>query len=90
MYRLVVITSKEFGTDREAARLALEAENIESRPVWKSMHLQPVFEGEEKTGNTRKAGQAREGRKVKKRKRRYRLFVTGYEQDGKDGSGLFV
>ena len=24
--------------------LALEAENIESRPVWKPMHLQPVFE----------------------------------------------
>lgn len=26
-------------------RLALEAENIESRPVWKPMHLQPVFRG---------------------------------------------
>ena len=24
---------------------ALEAENIESRPVWKPMHLQPVFGG---------------------------------------------
>lgn len=24
-------------------RLALEAENIESRPLWKPMHLQPVF-----------------------------------------------
>jgi dTDP-4-amino-4,6-dideoxygalactose transaminase len=24
---------------------ALEAENIESRPVWKPMHLQPVFRG---------------------------------------------
>ena len=24
-------------------RLALEADNIESRPVWKPMHLQPVF-----------------------------------------------
>ncbi|HQQ92489.1 MAG TPA: DegT/DnrJ/EryC1/StrS family aminotransferase, partial [Kiritimatiellia bacterium] len=24
---------------------ALERENIESRPVWKPMHLQPVFEG---------------------------------------------
>jgi pyridoxal phosphate-dependent aminotransferase EpsN len=24
-------------------RLALEAENIESRPIWKPMHLQPVF-----------------------------------------------
>ncbi len=27
----------------EAVRLALEAANIESRPVWKPMHLQPVF-----------------------------------------------
>ncbi|MDE7287119.1 MAG: DegT/DnrJ/EryC1/StrS family aminotransferase, partial [Lachnospiraceae bacterium] len=24
---------------------ALEAENIECRPIWKPMHLQPVFEG---------------------------------------------
>jgi dTDP-4-amino-4,6-dideoxygalactose transaminase len=31
------------GVDREAIRLALEAENIEARPVWKPMHLQPVF-----------------------------------------------
>jgi dTDP-4-amino-4,6-dideoxygalactose transaminase len=29
----------------EQLRLALEAENIESRPVWKPMHLQPVFAG---------------------------------------------
>lgn len=29
---------------REALRLALEKENIESRPLWKPMHLQPVFE----------------------------------------------
>jgi dTDP-4-amino-4,6-dideoxygalactose transaminase len=33
----------EHGVDREAVRLALEAENIEARPVWKPMHLQPVF-----------------------------------------------
>ena len=26
---------------------ALEAENIESRPIWKPMHLQPVFDGAE-------------------------------------------
>ena len=31
------------GTDREALRVALEKENIEARPVWKPMHLQPVF-----------------------------------------------
>ena len=29
---------------REALRLALEACNIESRPLWKPMHLQPIFE----------------------------------------------
>ncbi len=32
-----------FGADREAVRLALESENIESRPFWKPLHLQPVF-----------------------------------------------
>lgn len=29
----------------EKIRLALEAENIESRPVWKPMHMQPVYKG---------------------------------------------
>lgn len=29
---------------REKLRLAFETENIESRPLWKPMHLQPVFE----------------------------------------------
>ncbi|WP_281298276.1 DegT/DnrJ/EryC1/StrS family aminotransferase [Flavobacterium limnophilum] len=32
------------GIDRETVRLALEADNIESRPLWKPMHLQPIFE----------------------------------------------
>lgn len=31
------------GTDRETIRLALDAAQIESRPVWKPLHLQPVF-----------------------------------------------
>lgn len=31
------------GINREDIRLALEAENIESRPLWKPMHLQPIF-----------------------------------------------
>lgn len=31
------------GKTREDLRLALESENIESRPLWKPMHLQPVF-----------------------------------------------
>jgi len=33
------------GTDREKLRLAFEAAHIESRPLWKPMHLQPVFAG---------------------------------------------
>ena len=39
----ITIDPRAFGADREAIRLALEAENIESRPLWKPMHLQPVF-----------------------------------------------
>lgn len=31
------------GITRETIRHAFEAENIESRPLWKPMHLQPVF-----------------------------------------------
>ena len=32
------------GITREDVRLVLERENIESRPLWKPLHLQPVFE----------------------------------------------
>jgi pyridoxal phosphate-dependent aminotransferase EpsN len=32
-----------FGASQEDIRLALETENIEARPLWKPMHLQPVF-----------------------------------------------
>ena len=39
----VVIEPEAFGADREAVRLALEAEDIEARPLWKPMHLQPIF-----------------------------------------------
>jgi dTDP-4-amino-4,6-dideoxygalactose transaminase len=45
-YWLSAITideNKTKGITRETLRLALEAENIESRPLWKPMHLQPVF-----------------------------------------------
>lgn len=41
-----------FGATREELRLALETENIEARPVWKPMHLQPVFAGCECVGGT--------------------------------------
>ena len=40
---VILITPEEFGVGREDVRLALEAENIEARPVWKPMHMQPVF-----------------------------------------------
>ncbi|OUC07960.1 hypothetical protein RY27_11900, partial [Litorilinea aerophila] len=40
-----------FGATREEIRLALEAANIESRPVWKPMHLQPVFRDCEYVGS---------------------------------------
>jgi dTDP-4-amino-4,6-dideoxygalactose transaminase len=42
---VILIHTEDFGADRETVRLALEKENIESRPIWKPMHLQPVFEG---------------------------------------------
>ncbi len=32
------------GTNREDIRLELQKHNIESRPLWKPMHLQPVFQ----------------------------------------------
>ena len=33
------------GVSREDVRLALERENIEARPVWKPLHLQPLLAG---------------------------------------------
>jgi len=38
------------GTDRERVRLALERADIECRPLWKPMHLQPVFRSAEHLG----------------------------------------
>lgn len=46
----LTIDPQQFGADREAVRLALAEENIESRPVWKPMHLQPVFHRYERVG----------------------------------------
>ncbi len=39
-----ILIDPSSGRDREGLRLAFEAQNIESRPLWKPMHLQPVFE----------------------------------------------
>jgi pyridoxal phosphate-dependent aminotransferase EpsN len=41
----LTIDPKAAGADREKVRLALAEENIEARPVWKPMHLQPIFNG---------------------------------------------
>lgn len=40
---IVVDPATNKGLTREEIRLAMEAENIESRPLWKPMHQQPVF-----------------------------------------------
>lgn len=40
----VAINSEIAGFAREDLRLTLEKDNIESRPLWKPMHLQPIFE----------------------------------------------
>lgn len=41
----ILVEQNEFGFSREDIRIALERLNIESRPLWKPMHLQPVFAG---------------------------------------------
>ncbi len=39
----ILVDSAQAGWTTEDLRLFLQAENIESRPLWKPMHLQPVF-----------------------------------------------
>lgn len=39
----IVIDPEKAGFSREDVRLRMEEENIETRPLWKPMHLQPVF-----------------------------------------------
>lgn len=41
----ITIDPAASGVDREQVRLALAEQNIEARPVWKPMHLQPIFAG---------------------------------------------
>src|SRR4030042_556093 len=67
---VILVTPKEFGVDRETVRMALEEENVESRPIWKPMHSQPVFEIDTKSSKL----------KVKsKDQRRYKARVVGGE-----------
>ncbi|MBE6401595.1 MAG: pyridoxal phosphate-dependent aminotransferase [Verrucomicrobia bacterium] len=39
----ILVDPEKFGTDYEALRQKLDAANIETRPLWKPMHLQPVY-----------------------------------------------
>jgi dTDP-4-amino-4,6-dideoxygalactose transaminase len=67
---VVLITPEEFGTDRETIQQALEVENIEARPVWKPMHLQPVFSV---------AAQSSKLKAESKTKKKYNARVVGGE-----------
>jgi pyridoxal phosphate-dependent aminotransferase EpsN len=46
----ITLDPGEAGLGREELRLELEAAGIEARPLWKPMHLQPVFAGYESVG----------------------------------------
>jgi pyridoxal phosphate-dependent aminotransferase EpsN len=39
----LTVATEAFGADREYIRLQLAKQQIEARPVWKPLHLQPVF-----------------------------------------------
>jgi dTDP-4-amino-4,6-dideoxygalactose transaminase len=39
----ILVDPERFGATREDIRLALEERDIESRPIWKPIHLQPVY-----------------------------------------------
>jgi dTDP-4-amino-4,6-dideoxygalactose transaminase len=49
------------GRSREDVRLHLESFDIESRPVWKPMHMQPLYEGCQVIGGNVSAGLFEEG-----------------------------
>ncbi|OPH56665.1 pyridoxal phosphate-dependent aminotransferase [Paenibacillus ferrarius] len=42
---VITIDEQEAGTSVQEVFAALTAQNIEARPVWKPLHLQPLFEG---------------------------------------------
>ena len=46
----LTIDPERFGADRETVRMTLASGRIEARPLWKPMHLQPVFRGAEAVG----------------------------------------
>ena len=77
---VVLISPEAFGRDRETVRLALEEENIEARPMWKPMHLQPVFRVETESSKLKGKEQvSRKGAKAQRKniKKRYPCRVVG-------------
>ena len=52
----MLVDPHAFGADREALRLALAEQGIESRPVWKPLHLQPAFRHAPHAGGAVAAG----------------------------------
>jgi pyridoxal phosphate-dependent aminotransferase EpsN len=48
----LTIDPDAFGATREEVRLELEHHNIESRPLWKPMHLQPLYEASPMIGGS--------------------------------------
>ena len=48
----ILVDEAKVGFSREELRLHLEENNIESRPLWKPMHLQPVFKDAAYYGGT--------------------------------------
>jgi dTDP-4-amino-4,6-dideoxygalactose transaminase len=52
----ITVDPEQFGADGEQIRLALEAVDIEARPTWKPLHLQPVFKGAPTVGGSICAG----------------------------------
>jgi pyridoxal phosphate-dependent aminotransferase EpsN len=47
-----LIDEAQFGCSRDALIAALDAADIESRPVWKPMHLQTLYAGASRYGGT--------------------------------------
>jgi dTDP-4-amino-4,6-dideoxygalactose transaminase len=52
----ILVDPDAAGTTREAMRAALEAEDVEARPLWKPMHLQPVYRDAPMAGGDVSAG----------------------------------
>jgi dTDP-4-amino-4,6-dideoxygalactose transaminase len=46
----VRINADRFGAKPESIRLALEGINVEARPIWKPLHLQPLYKGAQTVG----------------------------------------